>query len=702
VRLEVLPDQPERGDSPIPFTLSDFEGEFVPPLSPGQPVPEPEKIVWIGAHAYSAPADLETAKLIDRDPGTGWSGDAKKRPSVVFIADKPFAMKGGGELRFRLVYQGKHARQPLPRFRLSISTDEELLKGGMPLTPGPWHVLGRFPTADGDVAFRTEFGPEEGVDLGGTYGELRWTKRGDYGQDGANQYPEGIGATYVSHTVVSPSKRGMTFNINSDDAIQLWFNGALVLSRNVQRAFRRYDADTLTVDLEAGENRLLIKLSNYGTSGDHKFSFEILDEGGKDLLGDVAEALQAPAEKRTEAQKALLRARYRRDHWPEWSQLARERADLRGKEVALLSGVPTTLVFKESAQPRDAFVLHRGEYDKRGERVERGAPGVFPPLGPEFPKNRWGLARWLLDPGQPLLARVMVNRFWQQVFGVGLVKTSEDFGSQGEPPVHPELLDYLAVEFVQDGWDVKRFMRRLVTSATYRQSAKVTPELALEDPENRLLARGPRFRMDAETVRDQILFLSGLLVEEIGGPSVKPPQPEGLWEAVGYTASNTYRFQRDVEPRKVCRRSLYIFWKRTSAPPQMTTFDAPSRESCRARRERTNTPLQALVLMNEPQCFEAARHLAQKAIREGGSLPEGRAAWMILHCLARPPTAADVTDLVQVYGAQREIYAKDPESAREVVSFGDVPPDPAIDPVELACWTLVANVVLNLDEILNQ
>ncbi|HVR84153.1 MAG TPA: DUF1553 domain-containing protein, partial [Planctomycetota bacterium] len=395
-------------------------------------------------------------------------------------------------------------------------------------------------------------------------------------------------------------------------------------------------------------------------------------------------------------------ARYRRDHWPEWTALNRERGDLRGKEKVLLDQVPTTLIFKERPTPRDSYILKRGEYDKRGDKVARGLPGALPTPPQGLPMNRLGLARWLLDPGHPLTARVAVNRFWQQVFGVGIVKTSEDFGLQSQPPSHPELLDHLATQFIEDGWDVKRMMKRLVMSATYRQSSKMTPDLVRRDPDNRLLARGPRYRLDAEMVRDQILFVSGLLVEQVGGPSVKPPQPEGLWEAVGYTGSNTYRFVRDPEPQKVFRRSMYIFWKRTSAPPQMTLFDAPSREACIVRRERTNTPLQALFLMNEPQCFEAARHFAQKALKEGGSTPGERAAWMLQRAVLRTPSPEDIADLVGVYQAQREVYDKDPESAKKAISFGDLPADASIPPPELAAWTLTANVILNLDEFVNK
>ncbi len=310
------------------------------------------------------------------------------------------------------------------------------------------------------------------------------------------------------------------------------------------------------------------------------------------------------------------------------------------KRKAIEKKFPTTLVFREKGgEPKPAYLLKRGEYDQRGEKVGRAVPAFLPPLPPGEPVNRLGLARWLVAPNHPLTARVAVNRFWLQVFGTGIVKTAEDFGAQGEPPSHPELLDWLAVRFREDGWDIKRFLKRLVMSAAYRQSSRVTPEKLAKDPGNRLLSRGPRYRLDAEMLRDQAMFVSGLLVEEVGGPSVKPPQPAGLWEAVGYSGSNTVRFVADHGVEKVHRRSLYTFWKRTSAPPQMTTFDAPSRESCTVRRERTNTPLQALLLMNEPQLVEASRALAERTLRDAGPTNQDRLTHMFRLVTARCPGA---------------------------------------------------------------
>jgi hypothetical protein len=364
-------------------------------------------------------------------------------------------------------------------------------------------------------------------------------------------------------------------------------------------------------------------------------------------------------------------------------------------------GAPTTLVFKETAKPRPAYMLKRGQYDQRGEQVERATPAFLPPMKSELPKNRLGFAKWLLDPAHPLTARVAANRMWQQLFGVGIVKTSEDFGNQGEQPSHPKLLDWLAVNFRESGWDMKAFMKTMVMSATYRQTSKATPDAYKRDRENRLFARGPRFRLDAEVLRDQALATSGLLVNKMGGPGVKPPQPDGLWFAVGYSGSNTVRFKRDVGADKVYRRSMYTFWKRTSPPPMFDILDAPSRENCTIRRERTNTPLQALLLMNEAQYIESARRLAENAMKAGRT-PAAIASHMFEQVTVRKPESLDMDDMLAEYRDVLAEYKKDVESAKKLISIGDTKPDPTLNASELAAWTMVANVVLNLDEVVTK
>jgi len=305
-----------------------------------------------------------------------------------------------------------------------------------------------------------------------------------------------------------------------------------------------------------------------------------------------------------------------------------------------------------------------------------------------------------LRPENPLSARVTVNRFWQEVFGTGLVRTTGDFGVTGELPSHPELLDWLAVEFRETGWDVKRFFKMLVTSASYRQSAAVTREKLDKDAFNRLLSRGPRYRLDAEMIRDYALAASGLLVPKIGGPSVKPYQPEGVWEAVAMIGSNTRDYRADTG-ENLYRRSMYTFWKRAAPPASMDILNAPNRETCATRRERTNTPLQALVTLNDPQFVEAARHLAQLTLKSSDKL-DSRLDFMARRLLCRPLHADESRVLREVHGELLAHYRANPENARKLITVGESRPAPGMDPASLAAWTMVANQLLNLDEVLNK
>jgi len=416
--------------------------------------------------------------------------------------------------------------------------------------------------------------------------------------------------------------------------------------------------------------------------------------------GGIGELLSQVAEQPTPEQLEELRQFYFHYSDSASRELFNELSQLDTQQIEILSHMAISLVWRERKEPRDAFVLTRGEYDQKGEKVERATPALFSPMPEDAPRNRLGLAQWLVDGQNPLTARVAVNRFWAQVFGTGLVKTAEDFGSQGDVPSHPALFDWLTVDFVENGWDVKNLMKTIVMSSTYRQSSRMTPELVERDPENRLLAHGPRFRLDAEMLRDQALAASGLLLKKLGGPGVKPPQPDGLWSAVGYAGSNTVRFVADTEPEKVHRRTLYTFIKRTSPPPQMSTFDAPSREGCIVRRERTNTPLQALLMLNDPQYFEAARALAERAMREADS--ESRIRIMVRLCTGRKAKQAAVDELHKLYRHQLEQFEKDTERAKLLVSVGLPSQGDPLEVSQLAAWTMIANVVLNLDEVLTK
>ncbi|MEX2262579.1 MAG: DUF1553 domain-containing protein [Bryobacteraceae bacterium] len=379
----------------------------------------------------------------------------------------------------------------------------------------------------------------------------------------------------------------------------------------------------------------------------------------------------------------------------EWKSLTAEKAEIE-------KAIPTVMVMDEMEKPRETFILGRGDYRNKTEKVAAGVPSALPPLPSDAPPNRLGLAKWLLDPNHPLTARVAVNRYWQMHFGMGLVKTSEDFGSQGEAPSHPELLDWLATEFVQSGWNVKAMQRLIVTSATYRQSSQATPELQEKDPENRLLARGARFRLPAEMVRDNALSVSGLLNGDMFGPSVFPYQPKGLWEETAYGDVYSAQSYTPGTGQDLYRRSMYTFWKRTSPPPSLATFDAPDREKCTARRARTNTPLQALVLLNDPTYVEAARALAQRMILETGRNPGSRIRHGFRLATARKPESREVQVLRDLAERQEAVYARNPEAANELLGVGESKFDPKLEPAELAAWTTVASAILNLDETITK
>ncbi|MBI5396743.1 MAG: DUF1553 domain-containing protein [Verrucomicrobia bacterium] len=366
---------------------------------------------------------------------------------------------------------------------------------------------------------------------------------------------------------------------------------------------------------------------------------------------------------------------------------AAELKKLKAKEAALVKTISSTLVMEELPKPRETHLFTRGNFLTPGEVVQAGVPAVLNPLPANAPTSRLTLARWLLDENNPLTARVAMNRAWEQFFGAGIVATSEDFGTRGERPSHPELLDWLATEFVARKWSMKAMHKLIVMSATYRQASRVTPQLLERDPYNRLLARGPRIRLDAEMLRDQALAVSGLLCRKIGGPSVMPPQPDGLWQIV--YSGDTWKTSAGEEKY---RRGLYTFWRRSVPYPLMTTFDAPTREFCVVRRNRSNTPLQALNLMNDPAFVECAQALARRMIVEGGSTPEARATLGVRLCLARQPKASEVERLVALYRDELERYRTDADAAKTVGGAD----------AETAAWTVVANVLLNLDEFITK
>jgi hypothetical protein len=420
-------------------------------------------------------------------------------------------------------------------------------------------------------------------------------------------------------------------------------------------------------------------------------------------MADKAETKEAKEKGLEEGRQTRLTEYFLKYGAPEKErQLYAQLKELRTEKEKLEDAVPTVMIMAEMKKPRDTFVLGRGQYDNPKDKVSAGVPAFLPPMAPGLPTNRLGLAKWIVNPANPLAARVAVNHYWEEYFGTGIVKTSEDFGSQGEQPSNPLLLDWLATEFVRVGWDVKAMQRLIVTSATYRQSSRVAPELVERDPENRLLAHGPRFRLPAELIRDNALAVSGLLDDRIGGPSVYPYQPKGLWEEMAFGSGFSGQTYTESTGRDLYRRSMYTIWKRTVPPAALVTFDAPDREKCTARRSVTNTPLQALVLLNDPTYVEAARFLAARMLTQGGKTDAARINYAFRLATGRIPDPQERAVLVEAAQAALADYRLHSGEATALLNVGASRSDPKLDPKELAAWTTVAGIILNLDETITK
>jgi mono/diheme cytochrome c family protein len=683
------------------FRLSEFEAELLPPGADAKP----QKLALALALADAHEGEHDPARALDGKPETYWQAVATNAtpPRALLLLAQPVNVPAEARLRVRLRFESGEENRALGRFRVALAQGADLVAALTPPRFEPWRLLGPLPSGGLAAGFAREFEPETHLDLARRYPGVReevgWHERGDLSDGGThllvNELHGVHGVYYLFRRVHVPEPTVLDLALRADDVFKVWLNERLVLERGTPEPYPGVRT-RLRLELAAGENRLLIKVVNH--QGAKYFAFEPA-VGGTNRLAPVLAAILSTDAAPTGAWAAKVRDGYRREHAPEFRELQDHWATWQEEERAIDAAIPTTLIAKELAKPRETRLLIRGEYDKPGEVVPPGLPSILPPLPEGAPTNRLGLARWLVSPDNPLTARVIVNRFWQQFFGVGLVKTAEDFGVQGERPSHPELLDWLATEFIRSGWDVKHMLRLIATSATYRQSSRVPPELRERDPENRLLARGPRLRLEAETLRDSALYVSGLLVEKLGGPSVKPYEPPGLWEAVSF--NNSQKYVPDTGEAQY-RRSLYTFWKRQSPPPNMLLFDAPTRETCVVRRPRTNTPLQALVLLNDPQFVEASRALARRMLTEAGPGTRERLAHGFRLATARRPGAAELKVLSELLEAQRAAFRADPAAAAAYLAVGDYRAPADLDPVELAAWSTVASLLLNLDETLTK
>ncbi len=574
-----------------------------------------------------------------------------------------------------------------------------------------WYSIGPFVDASSSEAFATESPPEHEINLGKSYrnGELFWRQQPSWKDSVIQQLIGDKAAFYLYRTIQAETPRELTLFIGAEDPSRvaraninggekLWVNGELILSEEFPGCTPSTGKE-LKVKLQPGQNEILLKVVNRSKRFRFYFSTEMAwdDEATRKLQ----KIFESPPVGWTREQKKEVKWYFREQRSPAIQRLSEKLKELREAVAELNREIPSVRVMEDMEDPRPTHVLVRGDYRNRGERVDAGVPAFLPPLPEEEKPNRLTLAKWLVDPNHPLVSRVTVNRFWQLFFGTGLVKTTNEFGSQGEPPSHPELLDWLAREFIESGWDVKATIKKIVMSATYQQSSRVSDDLLARDPRNRLLARGPRQRLPAEVIRDNALAISGLLDRDRkpGGPSVFPYQPPGLWEKKAESCQESYVPSKGAD---LYRRSLYTFWKRSVPNPMFAIFDAPDREVCVVEREITVTPLQALVTLNEDTYVEAARNFAQRILREAGESNRDRIDYAYKAALARLPDEKEAAVLQGVYGDMLTSYKQDEEAAQQLLSVGESEKPENADSVQLAAWTGVARVILNLDETITK
>ncbi|MFO0892060.1 MAG: DUF1553 domain-containing protein [Isosphaeraceae bacterium] len=599
------------------------------------------------------------------------------------------------ELRLGASLASREGDRPAPSGPLFESADSGDFERNNPFSFGAWIRLPKAGLFGAVVARMDNEHDARGWDL--------WLEDGRVATHIVNKWPDN-GLKVVTRTQVPVNQWThvfITYDGTSQAAgVKIYIDGK---PQAVDIAANQLNNTIRTaVPLKVGQRHSSDRLEGVGIS-ELRVHRQALTPGEVTELLGVSRTLALlgkPEKERSKAEVDAVLSWWLETRDPGSKELQARLAALQKEEQAIRSRGTVAHVMQERSEMPMAYILYRGEYDKRRDQVKPDTPDVLPPLG-DLPRNRLGFAKWLLRPEHPLTARVTVNRFWQEVFGSGLVRTAGDFGVSGELPSHPELLDWLAVEFRESGWDVKRFFKLLVTSAAYRQSAAATPEKVEKDPQNRLLSRGPRFRMDGEVIRDYALAASGLMVDRLGGPSVKPYQPDGVWEAVAMPESNTKKYVRD-RGENLYRRSLYTFWKRSAPPASLEVFNAPSREVCTVRRERTNTPLQALETLNDPQFVEAARGLAQLALARCGDSADGRIDFIARRLLARSLRPEELQVIRASADRLVAYYQSHPEDAARLLSVGELPPCKSSEPAQVAAWTMLANELMNLDEVLNK
>jgi hypothetical protein len=658
-------------------------------------------LAWAAADYEQDNGDFFVTNTLRDDP-QGFAVGAHLRPPqpvrVLFLAEAPFGDAAGTELRVELHYDTVYDQHVFGRVRLSAGSLGDGLLARLGSARGGLHYAGPFAANGPEALYSTAFGPEQAAAFAPqqTWGKVGW--RFDPAlRDGQafSRLPEGQNATYVAQELFLPRAREVRLALGSDDGFQLYHNGREVAARRVDRGVAP-DQDRAAFAAPAGRSLLVLKVVNTGGQGG---AYLRHDEAPELLSGDLRLWLLPPWA-RDAALDARLAAAWRERFSPTFAAGRARVQALRDQLVELDRRTPRTMVMQDAPMPRPTFVLRRGDYDKPDPNrpVTASLPAMFGSLPADQLANRAALARWLVAEANPLLLRVQVNRLWEFVFGTGIVRTSEDFGLQGEWPSHPELLDWLVAEYRNRGLSTKALLKLLCTSAAFQRQSTLPAAARAQDPQNRLLTAFPRRRLSAEAIRDQALYAAGLLVERLGGPSVKPYQPEGLWQEVAMLQSNTRVYERG-SGEALWRRSLYTYWKRACPPPTLQAFDAPTREFCTIRRSSTNTPLQALALWNDEQFVEAARLLAQRALQAS---TDDATRLDTAHQLAtgRPLDADERTDALALLATLRTRYGSDRAAAEALVAVGQAPRAANLDPAELAAFTLLASAFLNLDTTL--
>jgi hypothetical protein len=666
-------------------------------------------LAWAIANHEQPNGDFNVVNVLDPEDPEFWALEGHLTPggrTALIQFDRAIGFDGGTEFEVVIDSRSRWSHHNLARPRLSLGAIDDSALALLPTAFGRWYRSPAFSFGETAEAYDTAFAPElQGtLDKGASLpldpelpaaGTWSWSFKEEFVDDVPFQLETSGGreVIYLAREVFAPTPRTLELSLGSDDGFELLLDGVTVSEARVERGVGR-DQNSATLELPAGKHLLVHKIVNTGGAAGAFFRAERAPEA---LASELVPRLYPERARQGSAGDEAFAA-WRRSRSPRFAAIEADLATLADEKTALEAGQPRAMVMAELDMPRQTYVMVRGEYDHPDtERpVERAVPEWLGGLEPDAPRNRLGLAQWIVDRDNPLTARVTVNRLWEQVFGEGLVATGDDFGFQSEWPSHPELLDHLAVEFVDSGWDVRRLLTELLKSRTYRQSSAYRPELAETDPESRLLARFPRKRLVAEQIRDLALYTSGLLSERVGGPPVKPYQPDGLWREVAMLGSNTRNFEASMGG-DLYRRSLYTFWKRASPPPSMMAFDAPTREFCVVERSSTDTPLQALVLLNDVQFVEASRALAERVLGAAEGDDE-RLNVLFRTVLTRRATERETAALAAGLEDLRARFAEDPERAGQLLMQGASTPAEAWAPEELATWTLLASSVLNLFE----